>query len=66
MTEEGLGELLNAHNEEPDVELARLGKGVGAAADLALEDINRPTHTCSARTAGRTTSPACAPGTRST
>jgi cytochrome P450 len=38
--EEGLGELLNAANEQPDVELARLGKGVGDAADLALEDIN--------------------------
>ena len=31
--EEGLGELLNAANEQPDVELARLGKGVGDAAD---------------------------------
>jgi cytochrome P450 len=38
--EEGLGELLNAANEQPDLELARLGMGVGAAADLALEDIN--------------------------
>ena len=38
--EDGLGELLDAANEQPDLELARLGKGVGDAADLALEDIN--------------------------
>jgi cytochrome P450 len=38
--EDGLGELLNAANEQPDLELTRLGKGVGDAADLALEDIN--------------------------
>ncbi len=38
--DEGLGELINAANEQPDLELARLGKGVGTAADLALVDIN--------------------------
>ena len=38
--EEGLHELLNAANEQPDLELARIGAGVGAAADLALDDLN--------------------------
>lgn len=35
-----LGGLLDAANEMPDLELARLGRDVGDAADLALEDIN--------------------------
>ena len=35
-----IGELVSAADEMPDVELARLGAGVGDAADLALEDIN--------------------------
>jgi len=35
-----LGSLLDAANEMPDLELARLGEGVGDAADVALEDIN--------------------------
>ena len=35
-----MGDLLDAANEMPDVELAQLGQGVGDAADLALDEIN--------------------------
>ena len=37
---DGVAGLLAAAEEEPDVELARLGAGVGPAADLELADIN--------------------------
>ena len=40
LSDDGLGELLAAAENGPDLELARIGKGVGDAADLALEDIN--------------------------
>ncbi len=42
MTDEldDLATLLDAAEEMPDVELARIGAGVGDAADLAIEDIN--------------------------
>ena len=35
-----MGNLLDAANEMPDMELAQLGRGVGDAADLALDEIN--------------------------
>jgi cytochrome P450 len=37
---EGMANLLDAAEDEPDVELARIGAEVGEAADQALEDIN--------------------------
>ncbi len=35
-----IDELVSAADDMPEIELARLGAGVGAAADLTLEDIN--------------------------